>query len=88
MKSSNDSTIAYEVVAGTPISLEAHDEPKAAEARPCILLVEDSPTTLRLLSKPLSERYSLLVAGDGTTAWELVQTHPEIELVKIGRAHV
>jgi two-component system cell cycle response regulator len=81
MKSSSDSTGTYEVVPGTPISLEAHEEAKATEARPCILLVEDSPTTLRLLSKPLSERYTLLTARDGTAAWELVQTHPEIELV-------
>lgn len=81
MKPSSDSTSAYEVVFGTPISLEAHEEAKATETRPCILLVEDSPTTLRLLSKPLSERYALLIARDGTAAWELVQTHPEIELV-------
>lgn len=81
VKTSSDSSNAYEVVPDTPISLEAQDETKTTDTPPCILLVEDSPTTLRLLSKPLSERYALLTARNGTAAWELVQTHPEIELV-------
>ncbi|MFQ5937077.1 MAG: GGDEF domain-containing protein [Acidiferrobacterales bacterium] len=81
MNTSSDSSSAYEVARGSPIALEAHEEQAEPDLQPCVLLVEDSPTTLRLLSKPLSERYELLVARDGLDAWELIQSHPEIELV-------
>jgi len=80
MKPDSDPSDAYDVAPATTIPPEAQ-EGAPAEALPCILLVEDSKTTLRLLSKPLSERYSLLIARDGEDAWELLETHPEIELV-------
>lgn len=81
MNTGGDSSNVYEVAPDTPTGLPAQDRDREAESRPCILLVEDSTTTLALLSKPLSEHYALLIANDGADAWELLQTHPEIELV-------
>ncbi|MFQ6023053.1 MAG: diguanylate cyclase [Acidiferrobacterales bacterium] len=81
MNTGTETPSVYEVAPETPATLEARDRERKVESRPCILLVEDSPTTLGLLSRPLSERYNLLVAEDGLDGWELLQTHPEIELV-------
>ena len=81
MSTSTDFSRTYSITVDAPTALEAEDRPPEAEPRPCILLVEDSPTTLSLLSKPLSENYSPLAAHDGVDAWKLLQAHPEIELV-------
>lgn len=81
MSTSSDFSTAYGIMTEAPTVLEAEDRVREAEPRPCILLVEDSPTTLSLLSRPLSEHYSLLVAHDGADAWKLLQNHAEIELV-------
>jgi diguanylate cyclase (GGDEF)-like protein len=81
MSTSTDFSRASSITDDAPTALEAEDQPPEAKPRPCILLVEDSPTTLSLLSKPLSEDYSPLAAHDGVDAWKLLQAHPEIELV-------
>lgn len=81
MSTSTDFPRAYSITVDAATALEAEDRPPEDEPRPCILLVEDSPTTLGSLSKPLSESYSPLAAHDGVDAWKLLQTHPEIELV-------
>ncbi|MFQ5756778.1 MAG: GGDEF domain-containing protein [Acidiferrobacterales bacterium] len=81
VSASTESPTAYGVVSDVPILLHARDGDEQVRTRPCILLVENSPATLRLLSKPLSQRYTLLSANDGIDAWNLLQTHPEIELV-------
>lgn len=81
VSASTESPTAYGGVSDVPILLHARDEDEQVRSHPCILLVENSPTTLRLLSKPLSQRYTLLSANDGIDAWNLLQTHPEIELV-------
>jgi two-component system cell cycle response regulator len=49
--------------------------------RPSILLVEDSPTTVTLLTKYLDERYNLIQADDGAQALEILQKHKGIGLV-------
>lgn len=49
--------------------------------RPYLLLVEDSPTTLVVISKNLEEHFDLITAGDGEAAWELLLNDPKIELV-------
>ncbi|GMQ90415.1 MAG: diguanylate cyclase [Gammaproteobacteria bacterium] len=81
MSVTSETPSAYGVIADTSIPLHTRDGEGKAKSHPCILLVENSPTTLRLLSKPLSQRYSLLSANDGLDAWNLLQTRPEIELV-------
>jgi diguanylate cyclase (GGDEF)-like protein len=48
---------------------------------PQLLLVEDSATTVALLSRYLSGQYRLLHARDGEEAWALLTTNPQIELV-------
>lgn len=49
--------------------------------RPYLLLVEDSPTTLAVISRNLSEHFDLISANDGEQAWELIQSDPKIELI-------
>ena len=48
---------------------------------PHILVVEDSLTSVAVISRDLRERYSLLHARDGDDAWEVLQTDTRIELV-------
>ena len=43
--------------------------------------MDDSPTTVELLTRYLGERYALIQANDGAQALEQLQTHPEIGLV-------
>lgn len=49
--------------------------------RPYLLLVEDSPTTLMVISKNLEEHFDLITAADGEAAWELLLKDDKIELV-------
>ncbi|MBI5612778.1 MAG: diguanylate cyclase [Gammaproteobacteria bacterium] len=53
----------------------------AAAKLPSLLLVEDSQITRAILSRDLSQRYTLHDALDGEQAWELLCANPEIELV-------
>jgi diguanylate cyclase (GGDEF)-like protein len=53
----------------------------ATDGRPPILIVEDSRTSLAVLSRGLSDQYTLLSAGDGEEAWEKLTTDARIELV-------
>ena len=48
---------------------------------PHILVVEDSLTSVAVISRDLRERYSLLHARDGDDAWDVLQTDTRIELV-------
>jgi len=48
---------------------------------PLILLVEDSMTSMELISRDLREHYSLLHARDGEEAWQLLLQEPGIDLV-------
>jgi len=57
------------------------DAPAEPAALPIILLVEDSKTTVAMLSRYLAGHYRLLHAKDGVEAWELLTKHPEIDLV-------
>ena len=48
---------------------------------PHILVVEDSLTSVAVISRDLRQRYSLLHARDGDDAWQVLQTDMRIELV-------
>ena len=48
---------------------------------PHILVVEDSLTSVAVISRDLREYYTLLHARDGEEAWEMLQTDARIELV-------
>jgi len=51
------------------------------EGLPLILLVEDSMTSMELISRDLREHYALLHAHDGEEAWQLLQREPDVDLV-------
>jgi two-component system cell cycle response regulator len=51
------------------------------EDLPLILLVEDSMTSMELISRDLREHYALLHAHDGEEAWQLLQREPDVDLV-------
>lgn len=57
------------------------DAPAEPAALPIILLVDDSQTTVAMLSRYLAGHYRLLHAKDGVEAWELLDRRPEIDLV-------
>jgi CheY-like chemotaxis protein len=51
----------------------------AIVAQPLILVVDDDPIILRVVSRLLTERgYRVLVAPDGQAAWELLQGPPAL----------
>jgi diguanylate cyclase (GGDEF)-like protein len=54
---------------------------KKTDALPLLLLVEDSPTNMALLTRYLSSSCRLLHANDGKQAWDALEKNPEIELV-------
>lgn len=49
--------------------------------RPYILIVEDSPTTLAVISGHLADYVDIISAQNGEQAWELIQNDQEIDLV-------
>jgi len=53
----------------------------ATKDLPLILLVEDSMTSMELISRDLREHYSLLHAHDGEEAWQQLQREPDVDLV-------
>lgn len=55
--------------------------PVGAEGLPLILLVEDSMTSVALVSRNLLDHYRLLCARDGVEALALLATEPGVELV-------
>jgi len=56
--------------------------PESADASlPHILVVEDSLTSVAVISRDLRQYYTLLHARDGEDAWEMLLTDPRIELV-------
>jgi diguanylate cyclase (GGDEF)-like protein len=56
--------------------------PESADSTlPHILVVEDSLTSVAVISRDLCEFYTLLHARDGHIAWEILLTDPRIELV-------
>ena len=56
--------------------------PESADSTlPHILVVEDSLTSVAVISRDLREYYTLLHARDGEAAWEMLLSDPRIELV-------
>ena len=56
--------------------------PESADSTlPHILLVEDSLTSVAVVSRDLRKYYTLLHARDGEAAWDMLQADPRIELV-------
>lgn len=51
------------------------------KTRPYILVVEDSPTTLAVITRNLSEQFDIISATDGQKAWDILHTDKKIELV-------
>lgn len=49
--------------------------------RPYILIVEDSPTTLAVISGHLADYVDIISAQNGEQAWELIQNDQKIDLV-------
>jgi len=49
--------------------------------RPYILIVEDSPTTLAVISSHLADHVDIISASNGEQAWELIQQDHDIKLV-------
>lgn len=49
--------------------------------RPYILIVEDSPTTMAVITGHLSDYVDIIGAQNGEDAWELIQNDKNIELV-------
>ncbi len=56
-------------------------EVNTTKALPLILLVEDSMTSMELISRDLREHYSLLHAHDGEEAWQLLLRASNVDLV-------
>lgn len=52
-----------------------------ADAPPVVLVVDDSRVMRVALSRLLSKRYRVMEAEDGEQGWQVIQEHPEIELV-------
>jgi diguanylate cyclase (GGDEF)-like protein len=48
---------------------------------PLILLVEDSMTSMAVISRGLREHYALIHARDGEEAWQILKREPRVELV-------
>jgi diguanylate cyclase (GGDEF)-like protein len=61
----------------TPQPIPAPEAPPL----PLILLVEDSMTSMAVISRDLRQHFRLRHARDGEEAWQMLQGDPEIELV-------
>lgn len=57
------------------------DDRSEQQARPKILLVEDSQTVKAMLVKNLSDTYDLIEAHDGEEAWEMLCADPTIDVI-------
>lgn len=55
--------------------------PTAESGVPLILLVEDSMTSMEVISRDLRAHYMLLHASDGEEAWQILQSDRRVELV-------
>jgi diguanylate cyclase (GGDEF)-like protein len=66
--------------ANTP-ALDIDTEVPNSAGKPMILLVEDSMTSVAMLTRDLREHYALQHAQDGEEAWQILQNEPRIELV-------
>jgi putative two-component system response regulator len=51
------------------------------KAKPTVLIVDDTPDNIMLLSRLLKERYNTKVATNGTTALQIANATPDIDLV-------
>ena len=56
-------------------------KPPAMEARPYVLIVDDSRLMRAALSRLLSSGYQVIEAEDGEQGWQALLANPEIELV-------
>ncbi len=52
-----------------------------ANARQTILIVDDTPDNIMLLSRLLKDRYNTKVATNGSTALQIAQSSPDLDLV-------
>jgi putative two-component system response regulator len=52
-----------------------------AKARPTILIVDDTPDNIMLLSRLLKEKYSTKVATNGATALQIALATPDLALI-------
>ncbi|HEX7654370.1 MAG TPA: response regulator [Verrucomicrobiae bacterium] len=56
-------------------SQTSHSDHLAADALPRVLCVDDDPSICRAMGKALARNgYLVVIAGDGRTAWNLLQT--------------
>jgi two-component system cell cycle response regulator len=72
------------MVISFPLSTPAFSSPSPESVDstlPHILVVEDSLTSVAVISRDLREYYTLLHARDGEVAWEMLLSDPRIELV-------
>ena len=72
------------MVLAFPLSTPAPSNPSPESTDstlPHILVVEDSLTSVAVISRDLREYYTLLHAHDGEEAWEMLLADPRIELV-------
>jgi putative two-component system response regulator len=51
------------------------------EARPTVLIVDDTPDNIMLLSRLLKDRYNTKVANNGSTALQIAATTPSLDLI-------
>jgi len=66
--------------ANTP-ALYIDTEVPGSAGKPLILLVEDSMTSVAMITRDLREHYALQHAQDGEEAWQILQNEPRIDLV-------
>ena len=51
------------------------------DLRPTILIVDDTPDNIMLLSRLLKDRYNTKVANNGSTALQIANTTPDLDLI-------
>jgi putative two-component system response regulator len=54
---------------------------EAPRSKPTILIVDDTPDNIMLLSRLLKEKYTTKVATNGSTALQIARSTPELDLV-------
>jgi len=62
-------------------TLSPFSEPDAADFKPLILIVDDSPTIRLSLSRALQDEFMPMEAIDGEQAWEFISSDSRIEVV-------
>ncbi len=57
------------------------NHPKPAALKPTILIVDDTPDNIMLLSRLLKDRYQTKVATNGSTALQIAHATPDLDLI-------